>query len=153
MRNKFAAFVVGRRSIAAVVFEGLKLSFWQVRSFQASRDRAASAVTGFINYITERCEIEAAGLEQTPTSLKTRTTELTHLAESLLREHSIPVLIASDEVLFSSYSHPPISSRAVLREIALRIFPQLRELSSSKELLDAALLGLYFQTERLLSDY
>jgi hypothetical protein len=153
MKNRFAAFVVGRRSVAAAVFEGLKLPFWQVRSFQANSDKAALAVAGFINYIIERCEIEAAGLEELPADLKTRMAELTDIVQNLLREHSIPVLTASDDVLFASYSHPPIYSRAVLRETALQIFPQLRESSSGKELLDAALLGLYFQSERLLSDY
>jgi hypothetical protein len=153
MKNRFAAFVLGRRSIAAAVFEGLKLSFWQVRSFQAKPDKAASAVTGFINYIIERCEIDTAGIEELPADLKTRTGDLTNLVQSLLREHSIPVSTASDEMLFISYSYPPIYSRAVLREAALQLFPQLREFFSGKALLDAALLGLYFQTERLLSDY
>jgi len=153
MKNRFAAFVVGRRSAAAAVFEGLKLSFWQVRSFQAKSERAASAVTGFINYIIERCEIDAAGIEEPPANLKTRMAELTNLVQGLLREHSIPVSIISDKVLLTSYSHPPIYSRAALRETASQIFPQLRESASSKELLDAALLGLYLQTERLLSDY
>jgi len=153
MKDRFSAFVIGRRSVAAAVFENLKLSFWQVRSFQAKPDKAASAVTAFINFIIECCEIEAAGLEQMPTNLKTRMSELTNLAETLLREHSIPVSMASDDALFTSYSHPPIHSRAKLREIGSQIFPQLREPSSGKELLDAALLGLYFQTERLLSDY
>jgi hypothetical protein len=153
MKNRFATFVVGRRSVAAAVFEGLKLSFWQVRSFQANAGKAASAVTAFINFIIERCEIEAAGLEQMPTNIKNRMSELTNLVETLLRQHGIPVSMASDDALFTSYSHPPIHSRAKLREIALQVFPQLRESSSSKGLLDAALLGLYFQTERLLSDY
>jgi len=152
MKNRFVAFIVGRRSIAAVVFEGLKLSFWQVRSFQAKSDKAASAVTAFVNFIIERCDIEAAGLEAMPFDLKTRMADLTRLVEQLLREHSIPVSAASDDLLFASYSYPPIYSRAKLREIALQVFPQLRDLSS-KELLDAGLLGLYFQAERLLSDY
>jgi hypothetical protein len=153
MTNRLAAFVVGRRSVAAAVFEGLKLTFWQVRSFQAKPNKAASAVTAFINFIIERCEIEAAGLEQMPANLKTRMSELTSLVGTLLREHGIPLSMAADDALFTSYSYPPIHSRAKLREIALQIFPQLRESSSGKELLDAALLGLYFQTERLLSDY
>ena len=153
MKNRFAVFVVGRRSIAAAVFEGLKLSFWQVRSFQAKLDKAAVAVTAFANYIIERCEIEAAGLEELPADLKTRMAQLTDLVQQLLREHSIPVTAVPDDALFTAYSHPPIYSRAALREIALQVFPQLQGLSSGKELLDAALLGLYFQTERLLSDY
>ena len=145
--------MVGRRSVAVAVFEGLKLSFWQVRSFQAKPDKASLAVTAFVNYIIERCEIEAGGIEEIPDGLMSRMAELTNLVEQLLRERSIPVSAATNDVLFASYSHPPISSRAVLRDIGQRIFPQLRESSSSKELLDAALLGLYFQTERLLSDY
>ena len=152
MNNRFATFVVGRRTVAAAVFEGLKLSFWQVRSFQAKPDKAVLAVTGFLNYIIERCGIEAAGLEELPTDLKTRMTELTSFMHQLLREYSIPISTASDGVLFAAYSNPPIHSRAVLREVASQIFPQLRDFSN-KELLDAALLGLYLQTERLLSDY
>jgi hypothetical protein len=153
MRNRLAAFVVGRRSIAAAVFEGSKLSFWQVRSFQARHEKAISAVTAFVNYIIERCEIEAAGFEEVPADLKTRAADLTEFVQNLLREHSIPLLTTSGKTLFASYSHPPIYSRAALREIALQVFPQLRGFSSGKELQDAALLGLYFQTERLLSDY
>lgn len=153
MKNRFAAFVVGRRSIAVGVFEGLRLSFWQVRSFHANPDKAALAVTAFVNYIVERCEIEAVGLEELPGSLRTRMADLTSVVQHLLRQHSLPVSTVSDDVLFTSYSYPPIYSRAVLRQIAVQIFPQLRDSSSGKELLDAAMLGLYCQTERLLSDY
>lgn len=153
MKNRFAVFVVGRRAIAAAVFEDLKLSFCQVRSFQANAEKAALAVTAFVNSIVERCAIEGAGLEELPTGLNNRMSGLTGVVQQLLREHSIPIATASDQMLFTAYSHPPIHSRTVLRGIATQIFPQLRDLSSGKELLDAALLGLYFQTERLLSDY
>jgi hypothetical protein len=153
MRNRLAAFVVGRRFIAAAVFEGLKLSFWQVRSFQASPGKASTAVTAFVSYIIERCEIESAGLEETPAGPKTRAADLVSLVQNLLREHNIPTSAASEDVLYASFSYPPIYSRATLRNTALQLFPQLREPSSNKEVVDAALLGLYLQTERLLSDY
>lgn len=119
MKNRFAAFVVGRRAIAAAVFEGLKISFWQARSFQAKADKAALAATAFVNSIVERCAIEAAGLEELPSGLKNRMSELTSLVQQLLREHSIPISTASVQMLFTAYSHPPIHSRAVLRGIAV----------------------------------
>src|SRR5436853_5247632 len=119
MKNRFAAFVVGRRSIAAAVFSGQKLDFWEVRSFHAKEEQAISSVTGFINYIIERCGIEAAGLEETPKNIETRTTGLTRLCQRLIHERGIPVLTTTEENLFQSYAHPPTHSRAVLRGIAL----------------------------------
>lgn len=150
MKNKFGAFVVGRRVIAAAIFKGQNLHFWEVRSFHAKAEQAVSAVTGFVNYIVERCEIETAGLHDIQ-SPETRMATLTTLVAKLLKERGIPIITASEETLFSSFSYPPVPSRALLRDIALLLFPQLRTQSFGKEVLDAATLGLYLQTERILT--
>lgn len=150
MSNKFGAFVVGRRSIAAAVFKDQALHFWEVRSFHAKEEQATAAVTGFVNYIVERCEIGAAGLPDIQ-GLDTRMAILTKHVETILKGQGIPIFAASEETLFRSFSHPSVPSRALLRDVALILFPQLRGHSFGKELLDAAILGLYLQTERTLT--
>jgi hypothetical protein len=150
MNQIFAAISIGRRSIAAAIFKEENLHFWEVRSFQASAERARSTVASFLNWILETFNIEAGGLELLPENLETRATALTRDAEELLRDHGIPVLKASETDLFSAYGEPSLRSRAALRQVAGTIFPQLKNPKASKELLDAAILGLHLQTERLL---
>jgi hypothetical protein len=151
MNNKFVAFSIGRRSIAAAIFSGTKLEFWQTRSFQASTERANNTVTAFLNWIVVAFEIESAGLEDVPPELQTRMAALSGLAESLLRKHGIPVLKACEAELLSAYGEPPLRSRVELRRRAVVMFPELNSPAAQKELLDASILGLYIQTERLLS--
>jgi hypothetical protein len=151
MNNKFAALSIGRRSIAVAIFSGTKLEFWQTRSFQANSERANNTVTAFLNWIVETFEIDSAGLEDFPQELQTRMACLARLAESLLREHGIPVLKANEVDLLGAYGEPPLSSRAELRQRAVAMFPELNNPVAPKELLDASILGLYVQTETLLS--
>src|SRR5436305_1816118 len=119
MNNNFAAFVIGRRSIAAAVLHNLTLNFWEVRSFHANDEQASSAITSFIARIVERCGIESAGLERLPIALSTRTAALTRFSQTLLHEKGIPVSTASEENLFAAYGDPPIKSRSLLRNAAL----------------------------------
>jgi hypothetical protein len=150
MNQNFVALSVSRRAIAAAIFSGEKLEFWQVRTFQATIDRANNTVTSFLNSIFQTFEIEAAGLEELPEDLQTRMALLNGLAENLLQKRGIPVLKASEADLFAAFGEPCLRSRAALRQVAGRILPQLKNPSASKELLDAAVLGLHIQTERLL---
>jgi hypothetical protein len=152
MRNTLAAFVIGRRSIAAAVFAGPRLEFHEVRSFQAKEEQAASSITTFVNQIIERCGADAAGIELLPEELATRTAILTRHCRDLLSSRQIFVLAASEENLFQAYASPPLRSRALLRQIALKMFPQLRNTASDKELLDAVILGLHLQTERMIHE-
>jgi hypothetical protein len=153
IQKQFVALAIGRRSIAAAVFNGTKLEFWQVRSLQANAESAGNAVTAFLNWIISAFEIESAVLEELPQELQTRNAFLSRLAENQMRDHGIPVFKASEEDLLDAYGEPPLRTRAELRRRAATMFPQLNNPPAQKELLDAAVLGLYYQTERLLSDY
>src|SRR5258708_7300621 len=149
--KKFAAFSIGRRSIAAAIFLGTKLEFWQARSFQANTERASNTVIAFLNWIIEAFEVESAALEDVPPELETRMASLSRLGETLLREHGIPVFKATEADLLSAYGEPALRSRDDLRRRAVAMFPDLDRAAGQKELLDASLLGLHIQTERLLS--
>ncbi|HLJ27904.1 MAG TPA: hypothetical protein VKY85_14435 [Candidatus Angelobacter sp.] len=147
----FVTFSIGRRYIAAAIFSGQKLEFSEVRSFQANTERAKNTVTAFINHIIQQFNIGSAGLEDIPESLQTRMAVLSRLSEQVLRDTGIPVAKATETELFDAYGEPPLRSRAALREVALAMFPQLKTESTQKERLDAAILGLHLQTEKLLS--
>lgn len=152
-QNQFVSLSIGRRSIAAAFFSGAKLEFWQTRSFQANSESAGNAVAAFLNWIISAFEIESAVLEELPQELQTRNAFLSRLAADHMRDHGIPVFKASEADLLSAYGEPPLRMRAELRRRAVAMFPQLNNPPAQKELLDAAVLGLYYQTERLLSDY
>jgi len=104
-----------------------------------------------LNWMIETFEIESAVLEDLPPELQTRMASLSRLAEGLLREAGIPVLRATEAELLGAYGEPALRSRAELRRRALAMFPVLNSPATQKELLDASILGLYAQTERLLS--
>src|SRR5258708_23253617 len=118
-QGKFASFSIGRRAIAAAVFSGTKLEFWQTRSFQANTHGASNAITAFLNWIIDAFEVESAVLEELPQDLQTRTAVLSRLAETLMRTHGIPVFKADEAKMFNAYGEPPLRLGSEVKQRAL----------------------------------
>jgi hypothetical protein len=66
-----------------------------------------------------------------------------------LRDNSVPIWEIGKADLMAAYGHPPLATRADLREIAHTILWSMFNTSSpSPQELDASALGLYVQNER-----
>ena len=76
---------------------------------------------------------------------------LTGVVESLLRDRGIPIWKVTDKELLDSFATPALTQKHELRQIARSLWPQVGQ--EQLLALDAALIGLYVQTERLLSDH
>ena len=79
-----------------------------------------------------------------------RTQLLTAVAERKLLALGVPLWKVTDAQLLESYSIPPLGQKHELRMIARSIWPYVA--TQHLPALDAALVGLYAQVERLLSD-
>jgi hypothetical protein len=66
-----------------------------------------------------------------------------------LRQFILPIWEIPRTALLEAYGHPPLKSRRELRQIATTIWPVLAGTHAKVFIQDAAVLGLYVQTERL----
>ncbi len=151
MNHRLAAFSINRTSIACAIFSGVGLEFWQTKSLSTDTQAAYKDIANFIHETIEQCKITCTAIETLNASpTRDPRAALLRCAAVLLQARKIPVTEVSEQTLLGSYGYPPPESRARLRQIAGEMFPQLDDFLYSEELLDAAALGLYVQTELLL---
>jgi hypothetical protein len=143
------AIKVERRSIAAAVFLNDRLDYTLVRELSSAGERAQASAAGFINWLLANYPVETATLEYLSPQSKIRRAALARTVKEAVAEAALPVWEVEKAQLLQSYGHPPLRSRRQLRETVLSIWPVLKVGSGKDQVLDAAALGLYVQTERL----
>jgi hypothetical protein len=149
MQSRLAAFKIFRRSATAAIFSGRGLEFKDIKHLSNSPKSAGEAVHRFVGWILENFHPELAALATDENDNKVRTEILTGIVESRLREQGIPVWKVTDKELLEAYATPVLTQKHDLRSIAHSLWPQVAK--EQMPALDAALMGLYVQTERLLS--
>jgi hypothetical protein len=151
MQSRLAAFKIFRRSATAAIFSDRGLEFIDIKHLSNDPAKATEAVNRFVAWILEsfRPELSAVGTDEE--DIRPRTTMLTGVVESLLREQGIPIWKVADKELLDSFATPALTQKHELRQIARSLWPQVAQ--EQLLALDAALIGLYIQTERLLSDH
>jgi hypothetical protein len=151
MNSKIAAFQITRRGIASAILTGQTLSFWEARSLSSNYEQACSSITAFVNWTLGHFKIDSAALEAFGPEDKHRTARLARFTTDLLHGLGIPVLTAQKSEVLSAFASPAIRTKGELRKIITALYPQFATYRGSNVPLDAAALGLYFQTERLLA--
>jgi hypothetical protein len=153
MQSKLAAFKVDRRSITVAVFRGQTLDYIDVQHLSNVPKVAVEAVERFIGWVVENFHPEMAALsvgdEEGDQRLRAQT--LTESAEKYLLKQGVPIWKIDDSQLLESYAVPHVANKHELRQIAHSMWPYIG--SQHQPALDAALVGLFVQTERLLSDH
>ena len=76
---------------------------------------------------------------------------LSGIVEGRLLEQGIPVWKVTDKELLEAYATPALTQKHDLRLIARSLWPHVAK--EQLPALDAAIIGLYVQTERLLSHH
>ena len=149
MQSNLAAFKIFRRSATAAIFSNRGLEFIDIKHLSNDPAKATEALNRFVGWILESFHPELSVLGTDEEDQKPRTAVLTGVVESLLRQQGIPIWKVTDKELLDSFAAPALTQKHELRQIARSLWPQV-----AKEqflALDAALIGLYVQTERLLA--
>jgi|ERR1700680_2096608 len=141
---------IDRRAVAVALFTGDHLDYTQPRQLSSSPQKAVASTVTFISRNVERCEIESAALESIPNGDQRQRLLLQQAAVRVLTEQSVSIVEVSKGDLFDASGYPPLHARKEIRQIASQIWPALDGEPGSPWTHDAAMLGLYVQTERLL---
>lgn len=152
MRNdlRLAAFCVQRRSIAAAIFVGTHLGFSDVKQLAAEREKAKESIVGFVNWIVQNHDIDAVALENFEGSHDLMRAENDQALEQVLRSKGVSIERISKTDFVTAFLHPAKASLKDARQIVESIWPILSSYRPHPAKLDAAALGLYVQTDRLL---
>jgi hypothetical protein len=146
-----AALSIDRRTAALALFNGLCLEDMLLRSLPADQDAAVNTLIGFLNRSIDRYKIEFVGLRSLNDKSSSRIKSLHTAALSVLRNTSLPLEQVDEKNLLESFGHPPLRSRDHLRKVGRNIWPALNDSHATNSAVDAAVLGLHVQVERLLT--
>lgn len=151
MRSKLASFKVSRRSITVAIFSGQNLEYVDIQHFTNVAKAATESLERFLGWIVENFHPEIVALAVDEEERGLRAQELTSAAEKFLLQRGVPIWKVTDSQLLAGYAVPAVPNKHELREIAGSIWPHIE--SHHVQARDAALVGLFAQTERLLSNH
>lgn len=149
MQAHSVSFVVVPGRMAYAVFRGQKLIFWEAHVYMSDRDVALKNLAGDVLRCTERFSAQAAVLESD--AKHDEAAGLKATVKETLRRAALPIFETAEQELFDAFKFPAITDRRELRKIVLAIFPQLGTGRFMDLCLDAAALGLNYETNRFLS--
>lgn len=149
MKAHSASFIVSNQDIAYVVFDRQKLVFWEVHSFPCAPPDIARSVIGSVSRCIERFKLAAAVLFQ-PSAIQSAL-DLSSTVKEALRSNGIPIFEISEQELLIAFGSPPLEDRLALRRTVAALFAELPFAPYMYPCLDAAALGLHFETSRLLT--
>ena len=148
--DRLLAIKVERRCIAVAIFIGTKLDFHDLRNLSSQPEKAEASAIGFLNWVIGSFEIESATLERMTNGNEIRRAVLNQAILNMLRASSIPVWEVGKRELLEAYGHPPLHTRLELRQAVEKILWSMFNTDKPDcQELDAALLGLHIQTERM----
>jgi hypothetical protein len=150
-QSKLAAFKIFRRSATVAVFTGQNLDFVDVRHLSNVPKVATETMERFIDWIVQNFQPQTAALSSDEDEGHPRTQLLTDRAERKLLELGVPIWQVTDRELLANYAVPALTQKQDLRRIARAMWGYVAE--QHQPALDAALVGLYVQVERLLSNH
>lgn len=151
MQSNLAAFKIFRRSATAAIFSDRGLEYIDLKHLSNDREKATEALNRFVGWILESFRPELSALGTDEEDIRPRTAMLTGVVDSLIREQGIPIWKVADKDLLDSFATPALTQKHELRQIARSLWPQVAK--EQLLALDAALIGLYVQTERVLSHH
>lgn len=153
MHSRLAAFKISRRSVTVAVFSGRTLEYIDTQHLSVLPKIALEGIERFLGWIIENFqpEMAALGVEEDEPDQRVRAQVLTQSAEQYLLQRGIPIWKVTDKELLNAYAVPAVPDKHELRQIARSIWPYLG--SQHLPALDAALIGLLIQTERLLANH
>jgi len=149
--NTLAALSIERRTLSLALFTDNHLDEMVVRHLPVELKKASSSVVGFLNSSFDSRHIEFIALLQPHVPKSLRAELLYRSAIEAIRFAGIPLIEVGEKQLLDSYACKPLRRKEQLRRIARTIWPSLNTARASHSSLDAALVGLYTQVDRLFT--
>ena|SRR5437762_1764349 len=149
MKAHSMSLAITEHESACAMFEGQKLISWEVHPFLSDADSAMKNITAQIVRSSAKWTISSAVMEQF--SNDRRPPDLYAVARQVLAGLAVPIFEIRTDDLFASFGIPPPKTRNELRSMVSSIFPQVPGGRLMQPCLDAAALGLHFETNRLLT--
>jgi hypothetical protein len=140
---------IERRTVAATVFRGGHLDYSDARQLSSMRDKAVTSAVGFIEWLLDHLPVHFATLESISNGTEIQRRALHDAICRVLRERALSIYEVPREELLEACGHPPLKSRAQLRQVSTAIWPILAGTHAKLFIQDAAILGLHVQMERL----
>jgi hypothetical protein len=150
MQSQLVALKIFRRTVTAAIFSGTRLQFLDLQHLSNDPNKASETLSRFVGWTLENFRPELAALSVEEEDDKPRAAMLAGLVEKQLLSHGVPVWKITDQEMLEAYASPALAQKHTLRLIARSIWP---DVSIKLPALDAALVGLFVQTERLLSSH
>jgi hypothetical protein len=146
-----AAFSAERRIAAIVLFRGRQVEAVQVRHLPLDPVKASGSVRQLLTRTLEHYCPQFVAISLPSEKAGERVHILNEIAREIASELGVPATEVSNLTLRAAYGHPPLSRKEHVRKAGRTIWPSLNDGHTSRSTLDAATVGLYVQTERLLS--
>lgn len=145
-----AALSIERRTVALALFTNSHLEDVLIRHLPDEMAKAIQSLTGFLNSSIDLQHVQFMALPLPTTKSSRRAQMLNRTATDTLRLAGIPLMQVSEQQLLESYALPSLGNREQLRRSARSLWPSLNNVRATRCSLDAALLGLHAQVQRLL---
>jgi hypothetical protein len=146
---RLLAVRVERRAVAVAVFSGVHLEGRRVLQLSSDAARAEASTAGFLRAVLSENDCPSAAIESI--SGDVRRAVLHAAIMDHCRASGTSVWEVSGRIVREALCHPPLKSRAELRDLMLHMWPVQDLKQSQMCALDAFALGLYVQTERLFA--
>jgi hypothetical protein len=146
-----AALGMERRTVSLALFTKAHMEDVIVHHIPAEMEKALNAFSGFLSRTLEFHTIEYMALARLPPATSSRLQRMHEICLEILHRHGIPYIQIPASDLFACYAHPPIAHKDHLRKVGRAIWPMLNAQRSPRSSIDAALLGLHVQVQRMLN--
>jgi hypothetical protein len=147
--SHLAAVKTNRHTIALAIFSGLQLKYVQSRRLPTSPTEAERSAIALVERISYAFPISSVAFEKTSDG-----TQSANLAAQLarhFRDKAVPLTWIASQSVIESFTVPTVRKRHAIRQITAEIWPSLKMKNQHPTSLDAAALGLFVETERLLN--
>jgi hypothetical protein len=151
--QKLAALAVERRTVAIAFFRNSHIEDLLIRHLPADLPRALISLSVVLNQVFERNSIEYFAFARLPEIASERQKQLSVLCIEQARAVGVPFVEVSEADIFAAYGFPALQRREQVRMVGKTIWPSLDSKAATRSAVDAALLGLYAQIERLFGFY
>jgi len=147
--TRLLSFIVTRRCLAAAYFVGTRLEHVELRRLDSNQDRAEGSLRSFINWLLSSLNVDLAVMklgDQTGATQKF----LFDVAKQAFRNEAVMLEIVDGAELLQRCAQPPFRTVVAFRRSIASFWPVLTGGSAGRFRLDAAGLGIYVQTQRLV---
>jgi hypothetical protein len=151
LNTKLAAVHIGRRSVAIAIFAGTQLEYVQIRHLSSDQSAAEKTLVEFVRRMLAQFEIDRVALQHLLPDAPERAQALHSVLTSSLREAAVSIWNIPEPDIMNTFGVPPLTSRGQLHQTISQIWPWLKNLHNGQAALGATAIGLYFQTEHILS--